>query len=125
MANLFELLPEEDREKIEWYIHSFAGLGGDSSDMEASLDYILRFWTYNKQNLYKMLGDNLIISRKVSYSRTYEDMSDDYYDYFVCKKWTIMRQVHLQKTDTQQDKKEIACKIGIISQNILSTHKNS
>jgi hypothetical protein len=36
-----------------------------------------------------------------------------------------MYQNHLQKTDTQQDKKEIACKIGIISQNILSTHKNS
>lgn len=82
MANLFEILPEEDREKIEWYIRNFAGLGGDSSDMEASLDYILRFWSYNKQSLYKMLGNNLIISRKVSYSRTYEDMSEDYYDYF-------------------------------------------
>ena len=82
MANLFEILPEEDREKIEWYIRNFAGLGGDSSDMKASLDYILRFWAYNKQSLYKMLGNNLIISRKVNYSRTYEDMSDDYYDYF-------------------------------------------
>lgn len=36
-----------------------------------------------------------------------------------------MRQIHLQKTDTQQDKKNIVRKIGIISQNILSTHKNS
>ena len=82
MANLFELLSKEDCEKIEWYIRNFAGLGGDSSDMKASLDYILRFWAYNKQSLYKMLGNNLIISRKVNYSRTYEDMSDDYYDYF-------------------------------------------
>ena len=55
MANLFELLSKEDCEKIEWYIRNFAGLGGDSSDMEASLDYILRFWSYNKQSLYKML----------------------------------------------------------------------
>lgn len=78
MANLFELLSKEDCEKIEWYIRNFAGLGGDSSDMKASLDYILRFWAYNKQSLYKMLGDNLIISRKVSYSRSYEDMSDDF-----------------------------------------------
>ena len=82
MANLFELLSKEDCEKIEWYIRNFAGLGGDSSDMKASLDYILRFWAYNKQSLYKMLGDNLIISRKVSYSRTYDEMSEDYYDYF-------------------------------------------
>ena len=82
MANLFELLSKEDCEKIEWYIRNYAGLGGDSSDMKASLDYILRFWACNKQSLYKMLGNNLIISRKVNYSRTYEDMSDDYFDYF-------------------------------------------
>ena len=82
MANLFELLSKEDCEKIEEYIRNFAGLGGDSSDMKASLDYILRFWAYNKQNLYKMLGDNLIISRKVNYSRSYEEMSEDFYDYF-------------------------------------------
>lgn len=43
MANLFELLSKEDCEKIEGYIRNFAGLGGDSSDMKASLDYILRF----------------------------------------------------------------------------------
>lgn len=82
MANLFELLSKEDCEKIEGYIRNFAGLGGDSSDMKASLNYILRFWAYNKQNLYKMLGDNLIISRKVNYSRSYEKMSENFYDYF-------------------------------------------
>jgi len=36
-----------------------------------------------------------------------------------------MHQFNLQKTDTQLDKKDYRCDIDVISQNILSTHKNS
>ena len=82
MANLYEILTEEDRKKIEWYIHEFAGFGGGYTDMTANLKYILRYWDDSKEVLYKMLGNNLTISRHVNYNRSMEDMEDDFREYF-------------------------------------------
>ena len=56
---LFELLTEKEKEMMLNYIDAYAG--GRSEDQN-SLDYILRYWEKNKQDLFKLLGNKLIYS---------------------------------------------------------------
>ena len=58
-AMLFELLTEKEKEMMLNYIDAYAG--GRSEDQH-SLDYILRYWEKNKQDLFKLLGNKLIYS---------------------------------------------------------------
>ena len=58
-AMLFELLTEKEKEMMLNYIDAYAG--GRSEDQN-SLDYILRYWEKNKQDLFKLLGNKLIYS---------------------------------------------------------------
>lgn len=81
MPNLFELLPQHDKDLMYKYICNYSDIGGASNKPAVSLEYLMRYWNNEKQNLYKMLGDNFIISKRVSYTRSAEAVDNDYCAY--------------------------------------------
>lgn len=66
--NLFDKLPEHERELIQLYINHYAYTDADdrSSSTKAPLSHILRFWAKEKESLYKLFGEQFIIERPVS-----------------------------------------------------------
>lgn len=73
--NLFELLTEHEKEMISASINTYAFHDGGGSHT-ASLEYILRYWNSNKQDLFKMFNENLILSKRVEIKAdTYELMT--------------------------------------------------
>lgn len=73
--DLFNKLPEKDREMMLDYIDAFASKRGNQRS--ASLEYIMRVWNENKQNLYHLFGDNFIISKPVSFTRSTDQLEND------------------------------------------------
>lgn len=63
---LFEKLSDKEKELISKYIENY-GANPDHDGMNynsrASLDFVLRHWNHEKENLYHLLGDNLIIEK--------------------------------------------------------------
>lgn len=80
MVDLFEKLSEEDRIKTYKYISCYAGKDADSINPAANLEYLLRFWNKNKQDLYKLLGNEVIISREVNFVASPDELEDEYID---------------------------------------------
>lgn len=78
MVDLFEKLSEEDRIKTYKYISCFAGKDAEFINPVANLEYLLRFWNTNKQDLYKLLGNEMIISREVNFIASAEELEDEY-----------------------------------------------
>ena len=65
---VFESLTEKDKQIIDKYIDCF-GAGKYNTykkDFLASLEYRLRFWNKSKENLFKMLGNQLILKRHIN-----------------------------------------------------------
>ena len=64
---LFEKLTDQDRAKIECYIDNYGTSDSHphpSMSGRADLAYVLRHWNREKENLYHLLGDNLIIEKQ-------------------------------------------------------------
>lgn len=71
--NLRDLLSEEDKNKIDYYISRFAETPDiEPSENRASVDYILRIWDANKQKLFHMFGDKFILERSFSFKQSDE-----------------------------------------------------
>ena len=66
--NLFDKLPEHERDLIQLYINRYAYTDADdrSPSTKAPLSHILRFWAEEKESLYKLFGEQFIIERPVS-----------------------------------------------------------
>lgn len=66
-TELFNRLTKTDLDLIRCYISNYAGGDGeDSGPLNAELDYILRFWSNNKERLADTIfRDNLILTKKV------------------------------------------------------------
>lgn len=63
--SLFELLNEVEKEAMKDYIEVYAASGHKT--LNAPLEYIMRNWNAEKEKLYHLLGDNLIISKDISF----------------------------------------------------------
>ena len=63
--SLFELLNEVEKEAMKDYIETYAASGNKT--LNAPLEYIMRHWNAEKEKLYHFLGDNLIISKDISF----------------------------------------------------------
>lgn len=63
--SLFELLNEVEKEAMKDYIEVYATSGHKT--LNAPLEYIMRNWNTEKEKLYHLLGDNLIISKDISF----------------------------------------------------------
>lgn len=81
---LFEHLSEQDRQNIEYWITNYADSDGNYLPLNSSLEYILRYWDKNKEELYKLLGNNLILSKVFKYTKSLDEAEGEYSDYF---KW--------------------------------------
>lgn len=68
---LFEKIPQNEVALIEDYINLY-GPG-----LHCSIEHILREWNERKVNLYHLLGDNLIISKNVSFARDARQLEYD------------------------------------------------
>lgn len=63
--NLFELISQEERDAMMARIYQSTGF-----KPKANLEYLLRHWEAAKHPLYKLLGDNLVISKEISYEKS-------------------------------------------------------
>lgn len=73
---LFERIPENEKTLIERYIDTYAC--GHKAPRTADLQYILRFWETHKVNLYEILGNELIISKEISYEKDENELLSEY-----------------------------------------------
>lgn len=75
---LFNSLSEIDKEKISLYINTYAGLGNCNYNDRASLPYLLREWNAEKQEMFSLLGKQLIISKKVEFTKELDELVSDF-----------------------------------------------
>ena len=67
---MLNTLTIEDKNLIRRYINAFAGRDGyDSSTSCEDVDYVLRFWERNKQDLFEAFGEQFILTRKFSFTK--------------------------------------------------------
>lgn len=90
MTNLFNLLSVD---MIEDYIRSYAlSDEGEYYYKDIDLKHILRFWNAEKQDLFKMFNENLIISKHISVTKPRKVLNDEISDLvgnhiFISKSW--------------------------------------
>lgn len=72
MEDLTKFIPEEEKNLLNDYVNMYMYSQYDTSyeDPCSSIEYRLRFWNNNKQNLFRLLGNNIIISNKVHYKKS-------------------------------------------------------
>lgn len=75
--SIFEKLNSVECEAIETYIEYYGGYDGEGVSLRAPLNRILRFWEDNKLNLCRVLGDQLIVSKEVSFIKPLDLIEDD------------------------------------------------
>ena len=69
-----EVLSKEHKELIEAWISDYATDEVNGHNSRASLGHILRYWNSNKENLFRMFGSNLILSKQVMIAKENGDM---------------------------------------------------
>ena len=68
---MLNTLTNEDKQLIRDYIEEYAGYGGEpsSSSMTCDVDYLLRFWERNKEDLFEAFGRQFILTRSFTFSK--------------------------------------------------------
>ena len=69
-----EVLAAADKELIEAWISDYALDEVNCGGSKASLEYILRYWDSNKARLFKLMGENLILSKDITVVKEAGDM---------------------------------------------------
>ena len=78
--NVRDVIATEDFELMQAYINAYAKT--DRSEDEAPVgiaDILDKEWATAKYNLYKLFGENLILSKTVEYSRSDDEISEEIY----------------------------------------------
>lgn len=78
--SIFEKLTDKDQELIKLYIQNYGSADGGYIRLKTPLECILRFWTGNKEDLYRLFGGEFILSRKVSYDKPTHEIENDVYE---------------------------------------------
>ena len=73
---LFDVLTDEDCSKITQWIYNYGSSnnGCGSHNAPAELSYILRYWGREKERLYKLFGNKLIIEKTISYGKSKSEL---------------------------------------------------
>ena len=83
IKNLVNEISTEDQNKIEEYIKAYALDDNDYFPLKnhhfAGVEKILQPWSESKQNLFKLLGNNLMVSKRVSFEKPEEEMRQSFY----------------------------------------------
>lgn len=76
--DLISKLSELDQQKLHYYLNSY---GGDYDIYNAlamdELPYFLRHWSFAKQNLYKVFGEQFILTKPISVQKSIEELSEE------------------------------------------------
>ena len=92
---LFEnVLTEADKNLIEAWITDYATEDVNCSSSRAPLSTILRYWNVNKENLFKMFGGNLILSKQIMFAKAEEDIEREICDSIYSREPGSMRAFH-------------------------------
>ncbi len=73
--SLFELLSKTEKGAMKDYIETYVAPGSKRT-LKAPLEYIMRNWSAEKEKLYHFLGDNLIISKDISFEEGAEEIQN-------------------------------------------------
>lgn len=70
--HLLTVLSNEDKVKIGNYIDAYAGIGGKP---HVEIDYLLREWAEQKESLFNILGQKLIVSKEVQFKKDIDEIA--------------------------------------------------
>ena len=98
--NLFAALSDDDKSAIDEYISSFAPINSDNANYynKQDLGTILREWDLQNQDLFQLLGEELIVRRLYSYKQTMTGLvnefnlhkeDDAYKNFFSWWNWSV------------------------------------
>ena len=77
---LYDLLNENDKEKISNYIDTYSGDHRHSNEDRAPLSYLLRYWNSNKEDLYNLFGKEFIIEKEITIHKSIEEIENNISD---------------------------------------------
>lgn len=85
-------LSAEHKSMIEEYIshYAFSDNMNNKNSNRKPIDYILRIWDRDKEDLFKMLGEELIISKEISYEMGSEELFDEMSNIINCGERTLV-----------------------------------
>ena len=75
--NIFDRINEDEREQMVDYIEACAGFDASSLNLKASLEHILRFWSSNKVDLFRVFGGELILNKNISFTKPQDVIETD------------------------------------------------
>ena len=119
---IYDKLTPKDKELITNYIQKFAATDCDCSDDEINLPRVLKSWSENKIDLYKLLGEEFIIRKQISYTKDISNLNNDLYHNDIVKNFIYEfkdRYFRLTQYDRDYD---IIC-YSILDWNTLATNK--
>lgn len=86
---IYDKLTPENKELITNYIQEYAAVDCDGNYChnhgEVNLPKVLKSWSENKTDLYKLLGQELIIRKEISYAKDMNNLASDLYNNKVIK----------------------------------------
>lgn len=75
--NLYNTLNPADVDLLHRYLDAFS----DGTAIERDrMDFYLRFWDESKKDLYKLFGNNIMLKKKVRYTKTHNELTDSLYE---------------------------------------------
>lgn len=75
--NIFNELPQKDIEFLHNYLVNYSD-GGETGTLPChKMEYWLRYWSENKEHLYKMFGNQFILKREIEFAKCREDIIDE------------------------------------------------
>lgn len=126
MEKLYDLLSEEEKEGIERYIRCYAETGDEGCD-RASLDYILRYWDSNKNILYNLLGNKLILSKDICIEKDKDFIAQDIenqleatHSIFSDFRWNFQNQIIVQNNWSPE---ELDCLYMLLDKHTLANNE--
>lgn len=121
---LFEQLKDDEIVMLEEYIDYYAFTNTKNGVRTVSLEHLLRIWEKEKEPLFHMFGDKLILSKEVLFRKEDEELEDEFDELtsdignpcreFLCKYNNLMGEILTVYTDEWYE----AC--GLISFSSLS-----
>lgn len=75
--NIFNKISENEQDMIANYIETYAGYDGEGASLKAPLNQILQFWSANKVDLFNVFGGELILTKKVNFTKPIAMIEDD------------------------------------------------
>lgn len=93
---LFNYITKEEQEMIDWYRNSFSNAYSNSSNEKVELRKILQPWEDSKGDLFKLLGNNLIISKEVNYKKSNDELVENFEDRLYSRDETGERKKELE-----------------------------